>query len=217
VELGRELGDAAAGGHLKLWSRVPTEEQEFERVGLGGGPAVHDATRTFHLAVQNRTATKLDYYVRPTVTQRIRLTPSGDAVIRTTIGVRNQAPVGAPPSEQLGPDGEVTHRPGDYIASVCWWGPAGSTQDDSSPESGLQLTQYLQAVAAGQATQRTIVTVIHRAVQGGRLQLRYVPQPRLDPVDLTVSLDAPGWSVSGPGVQRLTWSRTLDLAWSVTR
>jgi hypothetical protein len=184
---------------------------------LGGGPAAHDSTETFHLAVQNRTATKLDYYVHPAVTQRIRLTPTGDALVRTTISVRNDAPVGAAPSEQLGPDGEVTFRPGDYIASVCWWGPAGSSQDDSSPESGLQLTQYLQAVAAGQTTQRTVVTVIHHAVQGGRLQLRYVPQARLDPVDLTVSLDAPGWSVSGPGFQRLTWSRTVDLAWSVTR
>jgi hypothetical protein len=217
VELGRELGDAAAGGHLKLWSRVPTEEQEFERVGLGGGPAVHDPTKTFHLAVQNRTATKLDYYVHPVVTQRIRLTSSGDAVVHTTINVRNDAPVGAAPSEQLGPDGEVTHRPGDYIASVCLWGPAESSQDDSSPESGLQLTQYLQEVAAGQTTERTIVTVIHGAVQGGRLKLRYVPQPRLDPVDLTVSVDAPGWSVSGPRVQRLQWARTVDLAWSVTR
>jgi hypothetical protein len=205
------------GGHLKLWSRVPAEEQEFERVGLAGGPAAHDPTETFHVAVENRTATKLDYYVKPAVTQRIRLMPSGDAVIRTTIAVRNQAPVGAPPSEQLGPDGVVTHRPGDYIASVCLWGPAGSSQDDSSPEAGLQLTQYLQAVAAGQTTQRTIVTVIHHAVQGGRLQLRYVPQARLDPVDLTVSLDAPGWSVSGPRNQRLQWARTVDLAWSVTR
>jgi hypothetical protein len=196
---------------------VPTEEQEFERVGLGGGPAVRDAAKTFHLAVQNRTATKLDYYVHPVVTQRIQVTGSGDAVIRTTISVRNDAPVGAAPSEQLGPDEEVTHRVGDYIASVCLWGPAGSSQDDSSSESGLQLTQYLQAVAAGQTTQRTIVTVIHHAVQGGRLQLRYVPQARLDPVDLTVSLDAPGWSVSGPRNQRLQWSRTVDLAWSITR
>jgi hypothetical protein len=217
VQLGRELGDTAAGGHMKLWSRIPAEEQEFERVGLGGGPAVQDATRTFHLAVQNRTATKLDYYVHPVVTQQIRLTPSGDAVIRTTIGVRNDAPAGAPPSEQLGPDGQVTFRPGDYIASVCWWGPASSSQDDSSPESGLQLTQYFQTEAAGQSTERTILTVIHHAVRNGQLELRYVPQPRLDPVPLSVTLDAAGWHVDGSRAKRLSWNRTLRLAWSVTR
>jgi hypothetical protein len=217
VKLGHELGTAAGGGHLRLWSRLPSEEGALTRAGLGSGPAAVDAGRTFHLAVQNRTATKLDYYVHPAVTQRIRLTPAGDAIVRTTIAVRNDAPVGAPASEQLGPDGQVTHRPGDYIASVCWWGPAGSSQDDASSESGLQLTQYLQNVAAGQQTERSIVTVIRNAVRGGRLELRYVPQPRLDPVSLHLTLDASGWDVDGTAVQDLKWDRTLRIGWSVTR
>jgi hypothetical protein len=217
VQLGRELGDAAAGGHFKLWSRMASEEQQFERVGLGGGPAVQSAEKTFHLAVQNRTATKLDYYLHPTVRQRINVTSAGDAVVRTTITVHNDAPVGAPPSEQLGPDGQVTHRSGDYIASACWWGPAGSSQDDSAAESGLRLTQYLQTVPAGEQRERTIVTVIRHAVLDGHLELRYVPQPRLDPVSLHVTLDAPGWDVGGTPVQDLKWDRTLRIGWSVTR
>src|SRR5207248_8735679 len=39
IALGRRLGDAAAGGHLRLWSSRPDEEAVFERSGLGGGPA----------------------------------------------------------------------------------------------------------------------------------------------------------------------------------
>lgn len=69
IGLGRELGEAAAGGHLRLWSSVPEEERVFERTGLGGGPATTMANRTFHLAVQNRTSAKLDYYVQPSVRQ----------------------------------------------------------------------------------------------------------------------------------------------------
>jgi hypothetical protein len=64
VALGRALGEAAAGGHLRLWSATPVEEGVFEAVGLGGGPALRRPDRTFHAAVEARGVSKLDYYVR---------------------------------------------------------------------------------------------------------------------------------------------------------
>ena len=98
VTLGRALGDAARGGHLRLWSADQDEEAVFERTGLGGGPATKDPQRTFHVAVQNRTASKLDYFVRPAVHQDVRVTKQGTAVVRPAGTIENRAPSDAPPS-----------------------------------------------------------------------------------------------------------------------
>ena len=49
----------------------------------------------------------------------------------------------------------------------------------------------------------------------GRLQLRLVPQPRLDPADVTVTLDAPGWKITGGVTQHFPWNRVRVLSWKV--
>jgi hypothetical protein len=217
VALGRELGNGAGGGHLRLWSRVPDEEGVFERTGLGGGPATVGADRTFHLAVENRTATKLDYYVKPSVRQDVQLSPQGTAVVRTTVVVDNQAPTGQAPSYQLGPDGTTTTNPGDYLSWLLLWGPAGSMQAGGVDESGLVVSQRVVPVAAGQRREISFETVIPHAVRDGRLRLRLVPQARLVPVDLEVRLHAPGWHVGGPASWKGRWDRVLGLDWRVSR
>ena len=93
-----------------------------------------------------------------------------------------------------------------------------ATQDASVPESGLQLTQTVLLVSAGQTAQAaTVTTVIPNAVRDGRLDLRLVPQPRLNPSQVTVTLDAPGWHVDGSRTRRVTWDRVQRLSWAVTR
>ena len=216
VALGRELADAAQGGHLRLWSASAQEQDVFERTGLGSGPAASRPDRTFHLAVQNRTATKLDYYVKPSVRQEVQLSPQGTAVVRTTVVVDNRAPVGAPPSYQLGPD-SVTDEPGDYLAWVLLWSPEGSRQPGGVPESGLLLSQYVVDVAAGQRRELTFDTVIPDAVRDGRLEVRLVPQPRLEPVPLQVRLRAPGWEVDGPTAWAGPWDAVKTMGWDVRR
>jgi hypothetical protein len=217
VTLGRGLGDAAGGGHLRLWSATAAEDDVFRDTGLGGGPAAHDADRTFHLAVANRTATKLDYYVKPSVRYDVHLTGDGGAVVRTTVTVENTAPVGAAPSYQLGPD-RFTENPGDYVAWVLLWGPAGSTQSSGGVvESGLNLAQRIVPVAAGERREVVFETVVPDAVGDGELRLRLVPQPRLEPVPAAISITGDGWDVDGePG-----WTGVLDrvqaLSWEVTR
>src|SRR5207302_7912113 len=102
--------------------------------------------------------------------QKIRLTDAGTAIVQSTIVVENTAPVGAPPSQQLGPGDSSTSHPGDYIAWVLLWGPAGSTQDSSVEESGLQLGQTILFVPAGKTQAAAVVdTVIPKAVKNGRL------------------------------------------------
>ncbi|MBV9040746.1 MAG: DUF4012 domain-containing protein [Acidimicrobiia bacterium] len=216
VSLGRDLGPEVGQGHLRLWSARVDEQRSFERLGVSGGPALVNPARTFHLAVENRTGTKLDYYVRPIVRQDVHLDANGTAVVRTTVTIANGAPVGAKPSYQLGPDEfHTTSHPGDYIAWVLLWGPNGSRQLGSVKESGLELSQYVIPVAAGHQGEVTFETTIPNAVRDGRLDLRLVPQPRLAPADVTARLDAPGWSVAGPTTIHVTWDSVKTLSWKV--
>ena len=217
VVLGRALGDAAGGGHLRLWSADATEEAVFERTGLGGGPATKDPDRTFHVAVENRTASKMDFFLKPSVRQDVRLTKDGAAVVRTTVVMDNQAPRDAPPSYQFGP-AEIVDKPGDYLAWVLLWGPAGSRQLQSGvPESGLNLSQFVLVVPAGERRDVTFETVIPDAVRDGRLEVRLVPQARLEPVPLEIRLEAPGWHVDGAGSWQGPWDRVRTFNWDVRR
>lgn len=217
VTLGREFANAAAGGHLRLYSTNGAEQPVFERRGLGGGPATSHPDRTFHLAVENRTASKLDYYVKPRVRQDVKLGPGGDATVTTTVSIDNQAPAGAAPSYQLGPDGQNSKVPGEYLAWVLLWAPLGSTQQQSVVESGLHLQQ--STVLVGPGTTRDVVfeTVIPRAVRAGRLDLRLVPQSRLEPVPLEVRVSATGWHLGGERRWVGAWDRTVSLSWSAKR
>jgi hypothetical protein len=217
VAIASELGKVSVGGHLRLWSRVTAEEKVFERLGIGGGPAVVDADRTFHLAVENRTSTKLDYFVKPAVRQDVHLSPNGDAVVRTTVTIRNEAPAGAEPSYQLGPD-KFTSRPGEYIAWVLLWGPSGSEQAGGVPESGLNLVQAVTTLGPGELVEETFETRIPKAVRGDQLRLRLVPQPRLTPMELDVRIvEAGGWKVRDPKSWQGPWDRTLTLVWRLDR
>ena len=208
VVLGRALGDAAQGGHLRLWSTDPAEEDVFARSGLGGGPATKDADRTFHVAVQNRTASKLDYFVRPSVRQDVQLTGQGTAVVRTTVVVENRAPVDARPSYQFGP-AAFTEKPGDYLGWVLLWGPAGSRQvQNGVPESGLNLSQFVVVVPAGERREVTFETVVANALRDGQLHFRLVPQARLEPVPLSVTLQREGGKPVGGAPA--SWQGDLD-------
>jgi hypothetical protein len=216
VALGRIIGEAAAARHVRLWTSG-VEEALIERTGLGGGPATTDADRTFHLAVENRTATKLDYYVNTAARMSVRLTKSGAAIVHTTVAVQNLAPAGAAPSYALGPDPASTRRPGDYIAWVLLWGAAGSRQEGGVPESGLDLSQRVVPLAPGETRQVELQTVIPGAVRNGHLRLRLVPQPRLQPTVLEVDLDGKGWHVKGPPKWAGAWDRVLSFDWQVRR
>ena len=217
VGVASELGKVAGGGHLRLWSRVAGEESVFERLGLGGGPAAIAADRTFHVAVENRTATKLDYFVKPAVRQEIYLAPNGDAVVRTTVTIHNEAPETTVPSYQFGPD-QFTSRPGEYIAWVLLWAPKGSQQAGGIAESGLNLVHTVVTLGPGDRMEGTFETKIANAVSDGRLRLRLVPQPRLVPMDLDVRIvEAAGWNVRDATSWQGPWDRTVNLSWSVDR
>lgn len=217
VLLGGELATAAAAGHLRLWSADRGEDEAFQRQGLGGRPGGRRPDRTIHLSVQNATATKLDYFVRPRVEMEVSVTPSGAAVIDTEVVVANTAPPDPAPSYQFGPDGFSQARAGQYIARVYFWGPHGAVQPGSVEESGLRLSQEPTSVDPGQERSVRFRTVIPYAVRNGRLELRLVPQPRLEATGLHLRLSAPGWDVTGASQRRPVWDRVLTLSWGLRR
>ena len=214
VALSQQLATATSGNHVLLWSRFASEERTFELTGVAGTPAFASPDRTFHVAVENRTVTKLDYYIHPHLSFDIKLTPRGTALVRTTITVANDAPRGAAPSYQLGPD-HPDGRPGEYIAWVLLWGPSGATQADSVIESGLQLSQNFLTVEPGQHLATTFDTIIPDAVRDGSVTFRLVPQPRWQAVDVHARLEATGWRVTGSDSWDGRLDRTQLVAWRV--
>ncbi|HUY86748.1 MAG TPA: DUF4012 domain-containing protein [Acidimicrobiales bacterium] len=217
VDLGNALAKSASGGHLMLWSSHPQEEKIFEHTGLGGDISSSDPQRTIHVAVENATATKLDYFIQPTVTVNVTLTSFGTAIINTKVQLDNQAPVGAAASYQLGPDGVNSFVPGQYVGRIYFWGPSVGVQPGSVPESGLRLNQTPLKVDAGQMGSVSFSTSVPDAVQNGTLRLRFVPQPRLFPDHLIVNLNAPSWRVSSGSRQvSVSWDTTTSIQWGLS-
>ena len=203
VALGEALAEASAGGHLRLWSRVPAVEGPFERAGIAGGAGAIDPQQTFHVAVENRASNKLDYFLQVEVTQHIRTMNNGDTVIDTVVALQNSVPPGSPASAQIGPDllGTTKH-PGDYLGWVLLWAPVGAIQPPSIPEGGLTLSQTNVLVPAGERAEVRFETILRHAVTGGVVTLRYVPQARLVPETLSARGQRRGSSANEPRPRR---------------
>jgi hypothetical protein len=212
----RSLGDAAAGGHAWVTSADADNQRALERAGLSGRPGRVHANRTIHVAVQNGSGSKMDWFVDPKVDVNVSVTPDGTAVVRTKVTMPNTAPVPTPPSEQFGP-----YLPGDppglYRARVYFWGPTTGDQLNSVAESGLRLNFVTSEVPAGTTRSVEFSTAIPNAVRHGRLRLRFVPQPRARPIALTVEVSGLGWTVTPAGTGRREWDKTLEMAWQLHR
>ena len=97
--LANTLSQDVAGRHLLVWDEVPSYQATLVKFGGAGAIDGKDDSRTFHAAVENATATKLDYYVTVSVSQQIYLKPNNEADVDTAITVVNRAPAGAKPSD----------------------------------------------------------------------------------------------------------------------
>jgi hypothetical protein len=203
------------GRHLMVWSDVPSAESGLVALDAAGTLNSARANRTIHVALENNSADKLDYFVAVTDTMKVTVDRSGNALVNTKVQVANFALAGQPASYQYGPDGINALRPGQYAARVLFWGPKGSVMPGSVSESGLQALQTRFSLQPGQQHAVTFSAFIPHAVVDGRLQLRLVPQARLIPDRLRVVLSAPGWSVTGPSSISEPWSHTLNLSWGL--
>lgn len=98
--LARELGDAARGRHLALWSARPEVQQELVNAGLAGevtsGGGDLAALTVHNLGGGDRDGNKLDFYARRQLSVRVRLSRD-TAVVEQELAIRNTAPVGGLP------------------------------------------------------------------------------------------------------------------------
>lgn len=217
AELAKTLAADAAERHLLVWDSVPKYEKLLTQFGGSGAIDTQDPNRTFHLAVESATAAKLDYFVD--VSQRVVVTlrPNGDAQVRTYVTIDNGAPTGQSPSYQLGPDHVNTFAPGEYATLIELWSPRGSATVPGVPESGLRLNSASALVQPQGHQTVEFSAVIPKAVQHGVLTLRFVPQPRLRPIKLQVTVQASAnWHVEGPATRTQPLAKDAVLQWAVS-
>ncbi len=214
--LGNALANDVEGRHLMVWDEAPRNESNLTAIGASGSVDSTAPTRTFHLAVENSTATELDYYIEPSMNVRVEVMRNGDALIKTAVTVDNTTPSGLGPTFQTGPDGNNSYFPGQYVARVELWAPRGSITPQSTPESGLRLSQTQTNVLPQQSQTVSFVTTIRHAVVNGQLMLRFVPQPRFNPMGFRLELSAPDWHVSKAPTISPDLARTTEFNWSLT-
>jgi hypothetical protein len=212
--LARTMATVVAGRHLQLWDENPQFERTIAAMGASGDIDTVRPTRTFHVAVENVTKTKLDYFVDVAISDTVSISPTGSAEVDTSVRLTNDAPAGRPPSYQLGPDGVNSHVAGDYVGRVLLWGPRGSVEQGSVDESGLSLAQPLEVpLMPGQSATAHFETTIPNAIVDGKLQLVFVPQPRLTPDSLSVHVISNGLQNGSPSMVRTTLTKTTTLSW----
>jgi hypothetical protein len=217
AQLAETLAKGVATRDLVAWDSVPSYETTVTKFHGSGAIDAVDPTRTFHVAVENGTATKLDYYVHVSVSMNVLVTAGNNAVVNTTVTISNRAPRGQRPSYQLGPDGVSSTVPGQYIGHVYLWSPRGSQVEGAIPESGLMLLEHDVSVLPQEQATVQYQTVIPHAVRSGQLQLEFMPQPRLFPERLTVGLSAPSWLVDTKATITTTLAKQQKLSWGVVR
>ncbi len=215
--LGNALATDVEGRHLIVWDEAPSYENTITAIGASGAIDTTAPTRTFHLAVENSTATKLDYYLEPSESVQVHVTPTGQALVNTTVTLTNTTPAGLGPTFQTGPDGINSFTPGQYVANVVLWSPRGSITPQSTAESGLRVSQTGASVLPQQSQTASFTSIIPHAVVNGRLQLRFVPQPRLTPTGFHLAISAPGWRVQGSATENGPLANTTEYTWHLTK
>jgi hypothetical protein len=211
IRLGKALANAAAGNHLIIWSADSANEQEILRLNLGGYPAELNPSRVFRVDLQNATATKLDYFIRITLQISVDITKLNNAIIVTKVIIFNGAPKSSEATYQLGPDDINSFSPGQYVGRLYFWGPKGSEQPSSIPESGLQLSAANVNLLPGQTYTHTFTNVIYHASTSHVFELLYSPQPRLFPDKLNVTIRSSHFKSFSANLL----NKNLELSWQL--
>jgi hypothetical protein len=215
AQIADALSHDVEGRHLIVWDDVPSYQATVTKFGASGAIDASDPSRTFHVAIENATATKLDYYITTAIAQKIHLQSDNTAVIDTTVTLDNHVPAGSKASLQIGPDMVHSFTPGQYVGNVYLWAPRVAKGGSSIVESGLKVTPTAANVLPQQHVSVTFQTIIPNAVRNGKLTLSYVPQPRLTPETVSASVQLDGWSLQGPASRHATLTKTTQLTWNV--
>ena len=184
----KALSSAIPGRHLLLWSAHGATEKSIQALGADGRIDSVDPLGTFHVAVESAVADKMDYYIHAHETYDVNILPSGEADISSSVTLVNTAPKGQSASYQLGPDHINSFVPGEYVSNIYQWSPLGSNAIGGYADAGLILSATTTSVLPGQRSTVNFFASTTRAITNGVLNLHFVPQSTLNPVDLTVTI-----------------------------
>jgi hypothetical protein len=190
------LGQAAAEGRVRLWSRDPAEQEALAETTLAGSLPTDDAS-TIHAGVffNDTTGAKMNYYSDAEVTTE--LTRCGDAsTMSVTVTWTNGAPADAAtalPVYVTG-GGHAGVDPGSTRTRIAVYGPEGWLARDSSVDgesAGAQtaldkdrpVIQHEVTLAPGAQT-RIVVEFIGEA---GEAESALVTTPLLRPIEVDES------------------------------
>lgn len=185
--------------HLLLWSKDGGTEARIVTLGASGRIDTTDPGASFHVAVESAVAAKIDYFTRVHLLVNLNLSDANDAKVTEVVTIDNTAPAGAAPSYQFGPDHLNSTVPGQYVADVFSWSPRGSVVVGGVAESGLVATGASVSVLPQHQGSVVFVTDLLRPNDAGHYLLRFIPQSRLVPEDITFTVTGPGaHQLSGP-------------------
>lgn len=98
------LDQAAAGGHLRMYSKHRTEQSMFERIGVSGSVSrAGESPDVLSVVSENATGNKIDWFLRREIKYRVRLDPNaGTATSTLETTFRNTSPSSGLPDYVIG-------------------------------------------------------------------------------------------------------------------
>jgi hypothetical protein len=206
--VGRVLGDAARGGHLRAYSFDRTGERLFHLMGVGSEfPGVR--TEVVGLSTQNGSGDKIDVFLHRSLRVDLQVDPSHGRVSGTAeVHLRNDAPTSGLPDYVIGNSlpGLPVGSNRTYFSFYSRLHVVGATlqgqqlQLDAQRERGLNVYSAFVTIPAGvDATLRLELSGSARftsTAHGHEYRLRVWRQSTVNPDDVDVRITADGgWGV----------------------
>jgi hypothetical protein len=204
VELARNLGDAASGRHLMLWSSDPEQQAAWVAADVHGALEADSLL----LGAVNRGANKLDWFLDATAALRSQAGPDGTEVT-LEVQLANRTPDGEP-QYVAGPDESVVGPPlpsGDWRGFLTVHLPGAAT-DRLVEGSGLAVDGWsgeARVVAAVVTVPKgqTTTHVVRFTLPPGTESIDVEPSARVHPVQ---------WSAGDERWSDESGARTVVLA-----
>jgi hypothetical protein len=231
------LGAEAAERHLQLYATDPRVRAVLGRTGLDGAlaPAAHDYLAAY---TDNTNESRVDYFQRRSIDQRVELRPDGSASVTRTIRIQNRPPL----SGALDPGQRTGYNSPYSTATVATYlppgGRLGSVQVDGravraavAEEAGRPFVRVATTLAPDRSVTVRVGYLLPapRGRQGDALtyELAADPQPVAEPPKLRIQVVAPegasirpgpGWTVQASSARAdLRFNRTIRSRLEVQR
>jgi UDP-N-acetylmuramyl pentapeptide phosphotransferase/UDP-N-acetylglucosamine-1-phosphate transferase len=199
-ELAATLAPAVGGGHLRFWSQDLDEQALFRMAGADGSamPAeLEGATDHLQVLTQSSSESKVDWYLRRSVTYDVAYDPTfGIATTTATVTLTNGAPAGGVSEYVIGGAAGGPTRPGENRLSLTLRTalPVHSATDgagnpvavSTNEEGGLHSTTMRTVIPPG-GTVTYVVQFAGVVDASGGYRLAVGLQPTAWPDDITVT------------------------------